>query len=322
MIDRRKFLLSSLAASLGVTLPYNVKSSVAPGSLSAAPGSPVIISTWDHGIPANEAAYQSLLSGGSILDAVEAGVRISEADPDIGSVGYGGLPDADGNVTLDACIMDPSGDAGSVACIKEIMHPISVARKVMEKTPHVMLVGEGAQKFAEKEGFPRENLLTPRAKKAWEKEKALKNNLSPVGHDTIGLVGMDKSGDIAGACTTSGLGFKMPGRVGDSPIIGAGLYVDNEVGGAAATGWGELVMKTLGSFLVVELMRNGAGPEEACREALERIRRKVPLDSEHQVGYIALNKSGNTAGYCLREGFEYALHSNGKNHLIKAPSLL
>ncbi len=323
MINRRKFIWSSLAASLGIGFPLPVRPSTIPGAGPADGGGPVIISTWSHGIPANEAAIASLSATGRVLDAVEAGVRVTEADPQVTSVGYGGFPDAAGEVSLDACIMDTAGNAGSVACLKEIMHPVSVARRVMEKTPHVMLAGEGALQFALGEGFPRKNLLTERAKKEWKQWKQWKKQQDPDArnHDTIGMLVMDTSGNMAGACSTSGLANKMPGRVGDSPIIGAGLFIDNEVGGASATGHGELVMKVLGSFLVVEGMRNGLDPEEACREALERIQRKVPVKYSHQVGFIALNKAGKAAGYSLRDGFEYAIHQNGENRLVKSPCL-
>ena len=323
MYNRRKFLLSSLAASIGITLPLAGKPIAASPTRRAGSG-PAIISTWNHGLAANNAAWEKLSAGGSVLDAVEAGVRVSEADPEVTSVGFGGLPDSSGEVTLDACIMNSAGDAGAVACLKNILHPISVARLVMEETPHVMLVGEGALEFAMSNGFQKTNLLTPDARKAWEKWKKTQEAGKPVGtgHDTIGMVALDAGGDLAGACTTSGLGFKLSGRVGDSPIIGAGLYVDNEVGGAAATGVGELVMKTLGSFLVVELMRTGVSPEEACRMALERIAEKIPLKPEVQVGFIAISKAGETAGFGLRKSFEYAVMKEGRNQLLTAPALL
>ena len=277
---------------------------------------PVFISTWKHGHPANDAAFKKLSEGGSILDAVEAGVMVSEADPDVGSVGYGGAPDASGEVTLDACIMDRNGNAGSVAYLKEIMHPISVARRVMEKTDHVMLVGKGAQDFALKEGFKRQNLLTDKAKKNWEKHRSDNPMEHYTGHDTISLLGIDKNGAMAGACTTSGIGYKIPGRVGDSPIIGAGLFVDNEIGAAAATGVGELVMKTLGSFLIVELLRNGLSPFDACREALLRIKKKIRVSAEHQVGFICLSKSGEYGACSLRDGFSYAVHNKNNNTVV------
>ena len=323
MYNRRKFLLSSLAASIGISLPLAGKH-IAASPTRRAGSRPAIISTWNHGLAANSAAWEQLAAGRSVLDAVESGVRVSEADPEVTSVGFGGLPDSSGEVTLDACIMNPAGDAGAVACLKNILHPISVARLVMEETPHVMLVGEGALEFAMSNGFQKANLLTPDARKAWEKWKKNQEAGKPVGtgHDTIGMLALDAEGDLAGACTTSGLGFKLPGRVGDSPIIGAGLYVDNEVGGAAATGVGELVMKTLGSFLVVEMMRTGISPEEACRMALERIAEKIPLKPDMQVGFIAINKAGETAGFGLRKSFEYAVMKEGRNQLLTAGSLL
>lgn len=323
MLNRRKFLLSSLSVSLGLTLPGTKVRARGPSPVNIRTGSNIILSTWDHGLPANEKAVETLDSGGTLLDAVEAGVRVPEADPEVKSVGYGGLPDMDGNVTLDACIMDHLGNAGSVACLKDIKHPVSVARMVMTETPHVMLVGEGALKFALSKGFTRENLLIESSRKAWEDHKSKNNKEAGISgsHDTIGMVALGTSGELAGACTTSGIGMKMPGRVGDSPIIGAGLFVDSEVGAASATGHGELVMKTLGSFLVVEFMRMGYSPEEACREALVRINDKIPLEKHHQVGFIALDRTGQAAGYGLRKGFEYALHANGKNRLFKAPAL-
>jgi isoaspartyl peptidase/L-asparaginase-like protein (Ntn-hydrolase superfamily) len=323
MYNRRKFLLSSLLASIGISLPLAGKHIAASPTRSTG-SRPAIISTWNHGLAANAAAWEQLAAGRSVLDAVESGVRVSEADPEVTSVGFGGLPDSSGEVTLDACIMNPAGDAGAVACLKNILHPISVARLVMEETPHVMLVGEGALEFAMSNGFQKANLLTPDARNTWEKWKKNQEAGKPAGtgHDTIGMVALDAEGDLAGACTTSGLGFKLPGRVGDSPIIGAGLYVDNEVGGAAATGVGELVMKTLGSFLVVEMMRTGISPEEACRMALERIAEKIPLKPDMQVGFIAISKAGETAGFGLRKSFEYAVMKEGRNQLLTAGSLL
>lgn len=276
-------------------------------------GSPIVISTWNHGIPANAEAWRVLEKGGRSLDAVEAGVRIPEADPNVTTVGYGGFPDRDGRVTLDACIMDEFSNCGSVACLEHIKHPISVARLVMEKTPHVMLVGDGAYQFALENGFKKENLLTPEAEKAW-KEWLKKSEYRPVinieNHDTIGMVALDSHGNLSGACTTSGMAFKMHGRVGDSPIIGAGLYVDNEVGAATSTGVGEEVIRICGSHLVVELMRKGASPSEACREAVERIVRKQPERSKSlQVGFLALNKRGEFGSFCLQKGFNFAVKS-------------
>ena len=329
MINRRKFIEKAAAASALGMLPGVLKSQKL--SVLPSPGKrelPVIISTWNHGIPANAKALEIITSGGSVLDAVEQGVMIPEADPDNHSVGLGGTPDRDGHVTLDASIMGPDGNAGSVCFLENIMHPISVARKVMEDTPHVILSGEGALQFALQNGFQEENLLTPEREKAWKKW-AKESNYNPEinwenkpneFHDTIGLLAVDSKGDIAGACTTSGLGYKMRGRVGDSPIIGAGLFVDNEIGAATATGMGELVLKTLGSFLVVELMRNGRTPQQACEEAVMRIVKKVPENKIRQVGYIAVNKNGEVGGYSLQPGFNYALANNGENKMVDCQS--
>jgi len=284
---------------------------VPPGAQPA--GAPVVVSTWRHGQAANAAAWSVLAGGGRSLDAVETGVRVSEADPEVVSVGYGGLPDREGHVTLDACVMDEHGNAGAVAFLQDIKHPISVARAVMEKTPHVMLVGAGARQFAVAQGFPTEDLLTAGARAAWQQWRQKSEYVpwsrqsDPVGHDTISQLALDRHGNLSGACTTSGLAFKMHGRVGDSPILGAALFVDNEVGAACATGVGEEVMKTLGSFLIVELMRQGMGPQDACREAVERIVRKNPAWRDTQVGYLALNRAGNSGAFAIAPDFQIAV---------------
>jgi N4-(beta-N-acetylglucosaminyl)-L-asparaginase len=318
-INRRKFLnrsiLSSFALSLGIISckDENAKSTdVAEASLTnSEPKYPITIATWDNR-GATEAAMKELLAGKRALDGVEAGARIPEANPKDTSVGYGGFPDRDGNVTLDACIMDEKGNAGAVTFLQGIKHPISVARKVMEETPHVMLSGQGALDFAIAQGFEQEEMMTETAEKAWKKwleKKEYKPKINSERHDTIGILAIDQNGDISGACTTSGMAFKMHGRVGDSPIIGAGMYVDNEVGGAAATGLGEYVMTTLGSFLIVELMRQGMTPQEACEEAVRRIVKKYEHTGEpFQVGYIALNKQGDHGAYSIQKGFNYALY--------------
>ena len=223
--------------------------------LEAEKGQATMVSTWNHGLIANKVGFEALAKGGSALDMIEAAARIVEEDAEGLSVGLGGLPDRDGIVTLDACCMDHLGRAGSVAALENIMYPLSVARKVMEETPHVMLVGEGAKMFALEQGFESVNLLTEKAYEAWQKWKE-KNEYKPVinieNHDTIGILALDHEGRLSGGCTTSGVSFKMHGRVGDSPIIGAGLFVDGNVGAATATGLGEAVMRTVGSFLVVE----------------------------------------------------------------------
>jgi N4-(beta-N-acetylglucosaminyl)-L-asparaginase len=314
MYTRRNFLQTSFAGTLGISLMRKIPDN----------SSPLVISTWEHGLKANEAAWKILSDGGKALDAVELGVRVTEADPEVTSVGYGGFPDSSGHVTLDACIMDEKGNAGSVVYLKNIKHPVSVARIVMERTPHVILAGDGALKFAVSQGFTQENLMTPTARKAW-KEWLKSRKSIPVGtknHDTIGMLAMDGSGNISGACSTSGIAFKMPGRVGDSPIIGAGLYVDNEVGAATATGQGELILKIAGTFLIVELMRNGSSPEDACREAVSRIHKKFNPELNHQIGFIAITRQGYTGGFSLRKGFNYALYRDGRNELIDTKYLL
>lgn len=323
---RRTFLkMSAALGAAGGLIP--VDRLLAGPAAENTKGAPVVISTWKHGVPANAAAWNILSSGGTALDAVEAGVQVPEADPDVRSVGFGGLPDEDCRVTLDACIMGPDGNCGSTAFVEGYMHPISIARKVMEDTDHVMIVGQGAEEFARRVGFGREDLLTEEARKSWVKWKSGMgdgDDWFPGGeenHDTIGMVVLDAAGDLAGACTTSGLAWKIHGRVGDSPIIGAGMYVDNEVGAAAATGRGEAVIKTCGSFLVVENMRRGMSPEKACKAALERIFRKHGGKVDFQVGYIAVNTKGETGAFSLTEGFEYALARDGNNELIKSGHL-
>lgn len=328
MINRRSFIIKSSVAIAGVSL---VKSAGASNLFQTENKFPIVISTWNHGLPANEAAWEILSKGGYSLDAVEAGARIPEGDPNVITVGFGGIPDAEGNVTLDACIMDEKGRAGSVTYLEHIKHPISVARMVMEKTPHVMLSGKGALEFALENGFKKEKLLTPERKadwKKWKKEKRefsskinIENQLEE-NHDTIGMLAIDKDGRMSGACTTSGMGYKLPGRVGDSPIIGAGLFVDGEIGGAVATGTGELVMKTLGSFLVVELMRNGMNPSQACEEAVKRIAKKIPDYEKHQVGFLALNVKGEYGAFCIQPGFNFAVKTENKTELEDAEAWL
>lgn len=311
-MKRRTFLQTStlLGASLGATAQ-------APTS------EPLIIATWKNE-KATIVGWNKLMETGKALDGVEAGARIPEADPNDTSVGYGGYPDRDGHVTLDACIMDHLGNAGSVTFLEGIMHPISVARAVMEKTPHVMLSGAGALKFALEQGFKVENLLTESSKKAWEewkKESKYEPIINIERHDTIGLLGIGKAGEIAGACTTSGLAFKMHGRVGDSPIIGGAVFCDDEVGGACATGLGEFVMKTLGSFLIVELMRQGMSPQKACEEAVMRIVKRYKY-KEFQIGYLALNKKGEYGAYAIQKGFNYTITKNGKTQVIESASYM
>ncbi len=301
----------------------------------ASKDNPIVLSTWyGQGSVANSKAWETLEQKGAAVDAVEQGVMISENDWGNCCVGLGGNPDRDGKVTLDSCIMNHKSECGSVAFLERIKNPIQVARAVMEKTPHVLMVGTGAQQFALEHGFKlEEDKLSNHAQEAytnWLKKSEYKPimNIEKGGvihqpmvpkklengkwnHDTIGMIAMDAQGNLSGACTTSGMGFKMRGRVGDSPIIGAGLYVDNEVGAATATGQGEEVIRVSGSFLVVEFMRQGYSPEMACRKAVERIIKKTPNNiNEMQVGFLALNKKGEYGGYALNKGFDFAVKSN------------
>jgi len=268
---------------------------------------PLIISTWNFGAKANRVAWETLMRGEDPLDAVEKGINVVEKDPNVTSVGYGGIPNIDGYVELDAAIMSgPSRKAGAVAALKEIATPISVARKVMEKTNSVLLVGDEALKFALKNGFKKINLLTEKAKEEWLKRKNQERVKKMDGnHDTIGLVLLDSRKNIYAGCSTSGLAVKISGRVGDSPIIGAGLYVDNEIGGAAATGTGEQIMMFCGSFLIVENMRKGIPPQQACEAVIKRMASK---GQKKWVGFIALNKEGQYGAASLGKEFPYAIY--------------
>ena len=316
---RRHFLkVGGALASFFSVAPYLSKAAVASTK-------PLVISTWNFGKAANAEAWKVLSTDGRALDAVELGVHVPEGDPTETSVGLGGLPDRDGRVTLDACIMDEFSNCGSVACLEHIVHPISVARKVMEKTPHVMLVGEGALQFALANGFKKENLLTTESEKAW-KEWMKKSEYKPIAnienHDTIGMLALDMKQNLSGACTTSGMAYKMHGRVGDSPIIGAGLFVDNEIGAATSSGLGEEVIRIVGSHLVVELMRQGNSPQQACEMAVKRVVKNQPEKSKSiQVGFLAINKNGEYGAYALQKGFTYALYSNEvPNQIFEAVS--
>ncbi len=333
MTSRRKFILNTItltsAAALTKAALPSEKISSKIEKLSRRKNKitkPIVISTWNFGIPANEAAWKILSSNGRCLDAVEKGVNVIEADPKINTVGYGGLPDRDGYVTLDSCIMDEFGNAGSVAFLQDIVHASSVARKIMEKTPHVMIVGSGALEFALANGFKKVNLLTNESKEQWEKWLK-QNNYTPMkidehNHDTIGMLALDSSGNIAGVCTTSGIAFKMHGRVADSAIIGAGLFSDNNVGAAAATGLGESVIKIAGSHTVVEQMRLGKSPKEACVAAVERIAEMQKNYKDFQVGFIALNKDGEVGAYAIQKGFQYAVYADGENKLTDSDYLI
>ncbi len=331
-MNRRRFIQAAAVAGSSVALldskvMLRAEEATTP-NLRAEAGKIKILSTWDFKIPVNETAYKILKGGGSLLDAVEQSINLVEADPKITSVGRGGYPDRDGHLTLDACIMDQAGNAGSVACIEHIGHPISVARKVMEKTQHVLLVGSGALQFAVEQGFKAEDLLTDQAKaayKAWLKESNYKPPIDKNNHDTIGLLAMDDQGNLAGGCSTSGAAWKMHGRVGDSPLIGDGLYVDNEVGGATSTGWGEACIKVAGSFLVVESMRHGKSPAEACKVAVERVIQKQPQYKDVNnflVGFVAMNKQGEVGAMSYRKGLQYSLCVDGVNQVFDADYLV
>jgi N4-(beta-N-acetylglucosaminyl)-L-asparaginase len=339
-MNRRGFInLSSLGVA-GFTLQGFVNKVDSPVQ------KPIVISTWDAGLNANKGAWEVLSKGGTALDAVEKGVMVTEDEISC-CVGLGANPDRDGFVTLDASIMDHEFNCGSVAFLEKIKHPISVARKVMEKTPHVMLVGEGAQQFALSQGFKLESgKLSPNAEKEyqqWLKKSTYKpiiniERQSPTAqledkfkapvmlsngewnHDTIGMVALDVHGNLSGSCTTSGAGFKLRGRVGDSPIIGAGLYVDNEVGAVVATGQGEDVIRVAGASAVVEHMRQGKSPQEACRLVVEKIKRiKKEKAKDIQVCFLALNKKGEHGSYALHNGFNYAVHTELENKLVESP---
>lgn len=328
MTNRRNFLKTTAIASAAVALTSfrgtseEVEETILDTSKVR---KPIVLSTWRFGLAANDAAWEVLKKGGRALDAVEAGVKVPEGDPKERSVGYGGRPDRDGRVTLDACIMDEMSNIGSVGCLEYIKHPISVARAVMEKTPHVMLVGDGALQFALSQGFPKENLLVPDSEREW-KEWLKTSEYKPIAnienHDTIGMIALDAAGNLSGACTTSGMAFKMHGRLGDSPIIGAGLYVDNEIGAATATGHGEEVIRISGCHLVVELMRQGKSPQKACEEAVSRVVKLMKNRNKNlkdiQVGFIALNKKGEYGSYCVQSGFNYAVNDETGNRLIDA----
>lgn len=318
MSSRRQFLHGSMLLAGAAAVPAARAVSSVGASVLAEGGR--IVSTWDFGVQANQAAWKTLRGGASALDAAEAGVRWAESELCNPTVGHCGNPDRDGVLTLDASIMDGDGRCGSVAALEDIDHPISVARKVMEDTPHVMLVGAGAQQFALQQGFEKRRLLTPQAEQAWQEWKKTSHYQPQINaerrqlpgnsenHDTLGLLAIGADGKLAGACTTSGMAWKMHGRVGDSPIIGAGLYVDNDVGAATASGVGEEMIRNAASFLVVELMRKGGSPEEACREAIDRVVRKRPEASKTlQVCFLALNKHGEVGAFALHRGFVYAV---------------
>ena len=322
-LSRRGFIATSTLIAAGASCASSRRVTAAQ---SVPATRPCFVSTWKFGKVANERSREVFLQTGSVLDAVEQGIHIPESDASNSSVGFGGTPNAEGLVQLDACIMyGPGQKAGSVAAISGILHPISVARRVMEKTNHVMLVGEGARQFALSEGFPEVDLLTEGRAEAWKNWKAkqaenqAEQRAEPVGHDTIAMVGIDEDGNVAGGCSTSGWGYKLPGRVGDSPIFGSGLYVDNSVGGAGATGTGENVMRFCGSFMVVEAMRHGMHPTEACAATIRRIAKMDgrPMNELH-INFVAVDRNGNHGGAGTDKGFDYAATTANASAVLPA----
>ncbi|MGE4618819.1 MAG: N(4)-(beta-N-acetylglucosaminyl)-L-asparaginase [Planctomycetota bacterium] len=317
-MHRRNFLLQGVAAGAGLLASPGLRGQESSGSQN--PEVPVIISTWPFGEAANIEALSVLKNGGSALDAVERGVMTAEANPAITSVGFGGFPNREGEVELDAAICEgKTRDGGAVCGLTGYRHPIQVARKVMEESRHLILVGKGATSFARAQGFEEQETLSDGAREAYRKwrEKHPKADGKPEGHDTLGLVAMSTSGSMAAACTTSGMAWKLPGRVGDSPIIGHGLYADDQVGGCVATGVGEEISKICGSFLVVELMRQGATPDQAIEEALDRIINRVPANRKIEAAFVALRRDGVTGAGSIGSGFHYAVTRGAETKVVK-----
>jgi len=318
-MKRRTFIEKSTATTLGALIAprfFNSKKiSPLKGNIQ-----PLVVCTWSFD-KASAAALKALNDGKTSLEAAVEGVAIEENNPYNTTVGLGGAPDREGTVSLDACVMNHLGNCGAVLAVENIKNVAALAQAVMEKTPHVILTGNGAKNFALEQGFVAGNLLTEESKLNWE--KWLKTaNYQPVinieNHDTIGMLCLDAQGNLSGSCTTSGLAYKMKGRVGDSPIIGSGLFVDNQVGAATATGLGEAVIKTVGSFLIVELMRNGYSPQNACEEAIQRILSTQEKKPDFQVGFIAINIAGEIGAYSIHQGFSYTYYQEGK--AINVPS--
>ncbi len=341
-MKRREFIKETAVAGVGAyaASKFGVADLVGLEDRSERKGKkmsfPVVISTWSFGLRANEVAWKLLKNGENSLDSIEQGVRVIEDDPSITSVGYGGLPDEEMRVTLDSCIMDWRGNCGAVGCIEKIKNPISVARKVMERTTHIMLVGKGAYDFAVTQGFKPMDLLTDEARNRWLEWKENKNRMDnwlpphdmndlDGNHDTIGMLALDLKGRISAGVTTSGLAWKIPGRVGDSGIIGAGIYADGKVGAAASTGLGEANIRIVGSHLIVESMRAGMSPQEACEAAVKRAIevhwKMIKADKSFQLAYIAMNTKGEVGGAAVRKGFQYALFREGSNRLYDSKYL-
>lgn len=330
-MPRRRFLASAATALVGGRLIQTASGAPVLPLPELKGGAPLIISTWPFGKPANEKALAVLQGGGAGLDAVEQGIHVVESDPNNPSVGLAGIPNAAGIVQLDSCIMSgPGHRAGSVAAVSGFKHPISIARAVMEQTKHVMLVGAGAEEFASEHGFERGPLVTEGQHKAWEKWKAAEQKAKAAeagkkqpakNHDTIALLVLGADGNVFGGCSTSGWGYKLPGRVGDSPIIGSGLYVDNDIGAAGATGLGENVMRYCSSFLIVELMRQGMHPQEACIEVIKRCARIDPKGLDLSVNFIALDKQGRFGAAGTGTGFEYSVTCGAFSKVVQSPGL-
>lgn len=324
-LSRRKFLDCTAMGIMGSAALGVLPESRAAGDVPSGE-KPLIVSTWPFGKPANDAAIAALARGGSILDAVEQGIWVVESDPANHSVGLGGRPNAAGVVQLDACIMSgPGHRGGSVAAIEGIRHPISAARRVMEKTPHVMLVGEGARRFALEQGLESVPVHSAEQNEPSQHEQLKQHNstaeASKKNHDTIALLVLGPDGSIAGGCSTSGLAGKLPGRVGDSPILGSGLYVDNEVGAAGATGVGENVMRYCGSFLVVEYMRQGLHPQAACEQTIQRIARQDPKGLDLSINFVALDKQGRFGAAGTDKNFKFAATTRTRSEVLQ-PSLV
>lgn len=323
-VDRRKFIQSSAGLSAGSALVGSLSEQAQTDSQP--PNTTRFVATWPFGKFACQKALDVARQTGNMIDAIEQGIWVTESDVKNASVGIGGIPNAEGDVELDACIMSgPDHAAGSVAGLRDILHPISVARAVMENTPHVMLVGQGALDFAIQSGFNKTNLLTDNQKQNWQDwqtENAAQPEVDQENHDTIAMLGVDEKGNLFGGCSTSGWGYKLPGRVGDSPIIGSGLYIDNQFGAAGATGLGENVMRHCGSFLVVEMMRQGAAPTEACELAIKRIAEVDPKSlDELDINFVALNKSGEFGAAGTSKGFKYSVVDKSSSQVLEAKPL-
>ncbi len=320
-LDRRTFLVSSgaAAAALAATTPAPAQSD----------GGAVFLSTWDWGIEANARAAEILAGGGSLLDAIEKGINVAEDDPKVDTVGYGGLPNAQGEVELDAGIMDGNAHrAGSVCNLHKIKNPISVARLVMEKTRHTTMAGEGALQFAIEMGFKPQQLLTPHSLEEWLKWKNTPNHetfwIDRDHHDTIGMVGIDGKGAVVAGCSTSGLAWKIPGRVADSPLVGCGYYADASVGAASATGDGDVMANYCTSIYIVQRMAAGMHPQEACNDLMRLMTKTAPNLHDDMYCVIAINTNGEIGAVSMnsKQSLQYALWRNGKGALHDAPAFL